>query len=150
MPHSQLFRDLHAHPGALLAGAPPVHPQPPLTFPAGRALAAYANLAAPRPQDVRDRFTLGIVDDVAFSSLPVERGPEVLPAGTTECLFWGMGSDGTVGANKEAVKIIASQPGVNAQVRRVWVWVRVLRCAGSALGWLQGWVQRGWGVRLLG
>jgi pyruvate-ferredoxin/flavodoxin oxidoreductase len=64
---------------------------------------------------VRDRFTLGIVDDVAFSSLPVERGPEVLPAGTTECLFWGMGSDGTVGANKEAVKIIASQPGVNAQ-----------------------------------
>lgn len=59
---------------------------------------------------------MGIVDDVTFSSLPYGAEPEVLPAGTTECLFWGMGSDGTVGANKEAVKIIASQEGMNAQV----------------------------------
>lgn len=59
---------------------------------------------------------MGIVDDVTFSSLPYGAEPEVLPPGTTECLFWGMGSDGTVGANKEAVKIIASQEGMNAQV----------------------------------
>lgn len=47
-------------------------------------------------------------------------GPQVLPPEITECLFWGMGSDGTVGANKEAVKIIANQPGMNAQAYFRW------------------------------
>lgn len=78
----------------------------------------FQNLAAPRVEDVRDRFVVGIVDDVTFSSLPYDAEPEVLPPEITECLFWGMGSDGTVGANKEAVKIIANQPGMNAQVGR--------------------------------
>lgn len=55
-------------------------------------------------------------DDVTFTSLPV--GPEIntLPKGTYQCLFWGMGSDGTVGANKEAIKIIAKGDETFAQV----------------------------------
>ena len=42
---------------------------------------------------------------------------ETLPKGTFECMFWGMGSDGTVGANKEAVKIIADNTDMYTQVR---------------------------------
>jgi hypothetical protein len=55
-------------------------------------------------------------DDVTFTSLPI--GPEIntLPKGTYQCLFWGMGSDGTVGANKEAIKIIAKGDDTFAQV----------------------------------
>lgn len=55
-------------------------------------------------------------DDVTFTSLPI--GPEIntLPNGTYQCLFWGMGSDGTVGANKEAIKIIAKGDETFAQV----------------------------------
>lgn len=55
-------------------------------------------------------------DDVTFTSLPI--GPEIntLPTGTYQCLFWGMGSDGTVGANKEAIKIIAKGDDTFAQV----------------------------------
>lgn len=60
---------------------------------------------------------MGITDDVMFHSLPYTNDLSVLPETTTECLFWGMGSDGTVGANKEAVKIIASRDNMNAQVR---------------------------------
>ncbi|EFN55341.1 hypothetical protein CHLNCDRAFT_134349 [Chlorella variabilis] len=84
-------------------------------FTPAMAIGVFQNLAAPRVEDVRDRFVVGIVDDVTFSSLPYDAEPEVLPPEITECLFWGMGSDGTVGANKEAVKIIANQPGMNAQ-----------------------------------
>jgi hypothetical protein len=56
-------------------------------------------------------------DDVTFTSLSI--GPEIntLPKGTYQCLFWGMGSDGTVGANKEAIKIIAKGDDTFAQVR---------------------------------
>jgi hypothetical protein len=59
---------------------------------------------------------VGITDDVTFTSLPI--GPEIntLPKGTYQCLFWGMGSDGTVGANKEAIKIIAKGDDTFAQV----------------------------------
>ena len=60
-------------------------------------------------------LAVGITDDVTFSSLAV--GPELdtVPEGTFQCLFWGMGSDGTVGANKEAIKIIAKEDGTFAQ-----------------------------------
>lgn len=53
---------------------------------------------------------------MTFTSLPI--GPEIntLPEGTYQCLFWGMGSDGTVGANKEAIKIIAKGDDTFAQV----------------------------------
>jgi hypothetical protein len=60
---------------------------------------------------------VGITDDVTFTSLPIGPDVDTVPEGTTQCLFWGMGSDGTVGANKEAVKIIAKEDDVFAQVR---------------------------------
>lgn len=54
----------------------------------------------------RQGFTLGIVDDVTHLSLPRKESPVTEPAGTTSCKFWGMGADGTVGANKNSIKII--------------------------------------------
>ena len=54
-------------------------------------------------------FTVGIVDDVTHHSLPPGRDLETTLPGTTSCKFWGLGSDGTVGANKSAVKIIGDK-----------------------------------------
>ena len=55
----------------------------------------------------KERFTLGITDDVTFLSLPeVKPAPITAAAGTKECKFWGLGGDGTVGANKNSIKII--------------------------------------------
>ncbi|MBR7147588.1 MAG: pyruvate:ferredoxin (flavodoxin) oxidoreductase [Firmicutes bacterium] len=68
----------------------------------GQILAVYENLKAEQP---KDHFTIGITDDVSGSSLPaMECSTE--PKGTMRCKFWGLGSDGTVGANKQAMKII--------------------------------------------
>ncbi|MDD2420720.1 MAG: pyruvate:ferredoxin (flavodoxin) oxidoreductase [Heliobacteriaceae bacterium] len=67
-------------------------------------IAVFENLKAAQPQD---NFTIGIVDDVTRTSLPVKDYPAGDRAtGTINCKFWGLGSDGTVGANKMAVKII--------------------------------------------
>jgi len=63
----------------------------------------FANMKAHEP---KDRFTVGIVDDVTFTSLPDGVNIDTTAIGTKACKFWGMGSDGTVGANKSAVKII--------------------------------------------
>jgi len=60
---------------------------------------------------------VGIDDDVTFLSLPVGPWLNVLPEGTTECMFYGLGSDGTVGANKSAVKMIAMGTELHAQAR---------------------------------
>ena len=68
----------------------------------GQILAVYENLKREEPK--RD-FTIGIVDDVTHTSLPVTE-IETSPAGQTSAEFWGMGSDGTVGANKNSIKII--------------------------------------------
>ena len=68
----------------------------------GQILAVYENLKQEKPK--RD-FTIGIVDDVTHTSLPVTE-IETSPAGQTSAEFWGMGSDGTVGANKNSIKII--------------------------------------------
>ena len=54
----------------------------------------------------KKRFTVGINDDVTFTSLEITENPDTTPAGTTSCKFWGLGADGTVGANKNSVKII--------------------------------------------
>lgn len=63
-----------------------------------------ANMDSDAP---RDQFTVGIVDDVTFRSLPPFKAPfNPTPKDTIACKFWGLGSDGTVGANKAAVKII--------------------------------------------
>ncbi len=86
-------------------------------FTPSHAVAVYENLDRALP--MRD-FSVGIVDDVTQRSLPPSRllpeGSSFLPPGTFECLFWGMGSDGTVGANKEAIKIIASNTDMHTQV----------------------------------
>lgn len=68
------------------------------TYPAD-ILAVYQNTS-------KSRFTLGIEDDVTKLSLERTERPDTSPAGTTSCKFWGMGADGTVGANKNSIKII--------------------------------------------
>ena len=75
--------------------------------------AVFDNLNKPLPMD---GFTLGIVDDVTFTSLPPRQQTlAVSHDGITACKFWGMGSDGTVGANKSAIKIIGDKTPLYAQ-----------------------------------
>lgn len=75
-------------------------------------LAVYKNLRASEP---KDGFTIGIVDDVTNLSLDVDEFIETEPEGTIGCKFWGFGSDGTVGANKSAIKIIGDGTDMYAQ-----------------------------------
>lgn len=72
--------------------------------PPSSVFAVYTELAKAQP---KDRFTIGIVDDVTNLSLPeVKPAPITSAEGTVECKFWGIGGDGTVGANKDSTKII--------------------------------------------
>ena len=66
-------------------------------------IAVYENLALPQP---KDHFTLGIVDDVTFTSLPMKEEIALGGEGMYEAKFYGLGADGTVGANKNSIKII--------------------------------------------
>ena len=66
-------------------------------------VSVYENLALAEP---KDGFTIGIIDDVTFKSLPPKEEISIVKPGTTECKFYGLGSDGTVGANKNTIKII--------------------------------------------
>ena len=66
-------------------------------------LSVYDNLKLPQP---KDRFTIGVVDDVTFTSLPLEEEKALGGEGIFEAKFFGLGADGTVGANKNSVKII--------------------------------------------
>ena len=66
-------------------------------------------------EDFKKRFTIGIEDDVTNLSLPVEANLDTAPAGTTACKFWGLGADGTVGANKNSIKIIGDHTDMYAQ-----------------------------------
>lgn len=75
-------------------------------------IAVYNNMVAPQP---KPEFTLSIEDDVTHLSLPVTENPDTTPAGTTSCKFWGLGSDGTVGANKDSIKIIGDNTDMFAQ-----------------------------------
>lgn len=74
--------------------------------------AVYANLTKENP---KDGFTIGIIDDVTNTSLNVEEDIDATPEGTKACKFWGLGSDGTVGANKSAIKIIGDHTDMYAQ-----------------------------------
>jgi len=74
--------------------------------------AVFDNLNEKAP---KNKFTLGIVDDVTFTNLPLADRISAAPAGTTRCKFWGFGSDGTVGANKDAIKIIGDNTDLFAQ-----------------------------------
>ncbi len=63
----------------------------------------------------KHRFTIGINDDVTNLSLALDENPDTTPAGITSCKFWGLGADGTVGANKNSVKIIGDHTDMNVQ-----------------------------------
>lgn len=67
-------------------------------------LSVFENMKLPEP---KNQFTVGIVDDVKFTSLPLLPDISVVPKGTYEAKFYGIGADGTVGANKNSIKIIA-------------------------------------------
>ncbi|MFN3411887.1 MAG: pyruvate:ferredoxin (flavodoxin) oxidoreductase [Exilispira sp.] len=75
-------------------------------------IAVYDNLARNEP---KDHFTISIIDDVTFTSLPPAEQVDVTPEGTFEALFYGIGSDGTVGANKNSIKIIGDTTDLYAQ-----------------------------------
>ncbi|WP_122628339.1 pyruvate:ferredoxin (flavodoxin) oxidoreductase [Lucifera butyrica] len=75
-------------------------------------LAVYENLKAEQP---KDNFTVGIMDDVTYTSLSWGDDIDTTPAATKACKFWGLGSDGTVGANKSAIKIIGDHTDMYAQ-----------------------------------
>ena len=74
--------------------------------------AVFDNLKNDNP---KDRFTIGITDDVTYTSLDVNEKINTTPEGTIRCKFWGFGSDGTVGANKSAIKIIGDNTDMYAQ-----------------------------------
>ncbi len=75
-------------------------------------VAVFANLDAKEP---KKEFTIGIKDDVTNLSLELGERVNAAPAGATRCKFWGFGSDGTVGANKDAIKIIGDNTDMYAQ-----------------------------------
>ena len=79
--------------------------------PAG-VVSIYDNLASENP---KNQFTVGIVDDVTFKSLPILPEFSILPEGTFEARFYGLGADGTVGANKNSIKIIGDNTNKYSQ-----------------------------------
>jgi pyruvate-ferredoxin/flavodoxin oxidoreductase len=81
-------------------------------FTPGMVKAVFDNLKSAGP---KNHFTVGIIDDVTDSSLDFEAGFDVAPPGTVQCKFWGLGADGTVGANKSAIKIIGDNTDMYAQ-----------------------------------
>lgn len=78
----------------------------------GDILAVYENLWTVEP---KNQFTISIDDDVTYLSLPVRKNPDTSADGTVSCKFWGLGADGTVGANKNSVKIIGDHTDKKVQ-----------------------------------
>jgi len=81
-------------------------------FTPGMVAGIFAELGRDRP---RTRFTVGITDDVSGTSLPFDPALDIEPAETVRALFFGLGADGTVGANKNSVKILGADPARHAQ-----------------------------------
>ncbi|MFC2099208.1 pyruvate:ferredoxin (flavodoxin) oxidoreductase [Candidatus Bipolaricaulota bacterium] len=81
-------------------------------FTPAMAAAVFENLAADAP---KNGFTVGIDDDVTNTSLSLDAEFDATPEGTIQCKFWGLGADGTVGANKNAIKIIGDNTDLYAQ-----------------------------------
>ena len=75
-------------------------------------IAVFDNMNQDTP---KDKFTVGIEDDVTFRSLTVKEEVDLCAKGTVSCKFWGLGSDGTVGANKNSIKIIGDNTDQNVQ-----------------------------------
>jgi len=78
----------------------------------GMVAGVFAELARDRP---RRRFTIGIIDDVSGLSLPYDKSLDIEPPGTIRAVFFGLGSDGTVGANKNTIKILGAEENLYAQ-----------------------------------
>lgn len=78
----------------------------------GQVLTMFRNMAAASP---RRRYTIGIDDDVTHLSIPVLPEIDTAPSGMIQCKFWGLGSDGTVGANKNTIKIIGDHTDMQVQ-----------------------------------
>jgi pyruvate-ferredoxin/flavodoxin oxidoreductase len=74
--------------------------------------AVFDNMKKSAP---KNHFTVGIIDDISNTSLEVADAIDTSPEGTVQCMFWGLGSDGTVGANKSAIKIIGDNTDMYAQ-----------------------------------
>lgn len=81
-------------------------------FTPSHANAVYAHLGS---KDAFHNFTVGINDDVTGRSITIPEKIDVTPQGVVSCMFWGLGSDGTVGANKNSIKIIGDNTDLNAQ-----------------------------------
>ena len=81
-------------------------------FTPGMVAGVFAELARERP---RRRFTIGINDDVSGTSLPYDPSLDIEPPGTVRAVFFGLGSDGTVGANKNTIKILGAEENLHAQ-----------------------------------
>src|SRR6516164_448580 len=81
-------------------------------FTPGMAAGVFAELGRDGP---RQRFTIGIHDDVSGLSLPYDPALDIEPPGTVRAVFFGLGSDGTVGANKNTIKILGAEAGLHAQ-----------------------------------
>jgi pyruvate-ferredoxin/flavodoxin oxidoreductase len=81
-------------------------------FDPAMAKAVFDELKKPEP---KHGFTVGITDDVSHTSLPVDRHFDIEGPDTVRAMFYGLGADGTVGANKNSTKILASEPGRYAQ-----------------------------------
>ncbi len=81
-------------------------------FTPAMAKAVYDNMLSAKP---RHKFTVGIDDDVSGTSILVEDVVDTVPVGTVQCKFFGLGADGTVGANKQAIKIIGDNTDMYAQ-----------------------------------
>jgi pyruvate-ferredoxin/flavodoxin oxidoreductase len=81
-------------------------------FTPAMAKAVFDNLKEANP---KNQFTVGIIDDVTNTSLPITESIDASPKGLVQCKFWGLGSDGTVGANKDAIKIIGDNTDMYVQ-----------------------------------
>lgn len=81
-------------------------------FTPSMAKAVFDNLKLKEP---KNNFTVGITDDVTFTSLPIKEEIDATPEGLVQCKFWGLGGDGTVGANKDAIKIIGDNTDLYVQ-----------------------------------
>ena len=78
----------------------------------GQIIAAFRNIQSANP---KTNFTIGIEDDVTHLSLPITEEPDTTPEDIIPCKFWGIGSDGTVGANKNSIKIIGDHTDMKVQ-----------------------------------
>ena len=81
-------------------------------FNPGMVAGVLAELQQAQP---KRRFTIGIADDVSGTSLPFDASLDIEPPGTVRAVFFGLGSDGTVGANKNTIKILGEEEGLHAQ-----------------------------------